>query len=37
MTFLSQIEPKSFKEAEKDESWIFAMQEELNQYKKSDV
>ena len=27
MAFLSQIEPKSFKEAEKDESWIVAMQE----------
>ena len=37
MAFLSQIEPKSFKEAEKDESWIFAMQEKLNQFERSDV
>ena len=35
--FLSQIEPKSFKETEKDESWIFVMQEELNQFERSDV
>ena len=37
MIFLSQIEPKSFKEAEKDESWIVIMQEELNQFERSDV
>ena len=37
MAFLSQIEPKRFNEAEKDESWIFAMQEELNQCERSDV
>ena len=30
-TFTPQIEPKSFKEAEHDESWINAMQEELGQ------
>ena len=27
--YISQIEPKSFKEAEHDKSWINAMQEEL--------
>ena len=27
--FISQIEPKSFADAENDESWIVAMQEEL--------
>ena len=37
MAFLFQIEPKSFKEAEKDKSWIVAMQEELNQFERSDV
>ena len=37
MDFLSQIEPKSFKEAKKDESWIATMQEELIQFEKSDV
>ena len=29
--FISQIKPKNFKEAEHDESWINAMQEELGQ------
>lgn len=29
LDFISQIEPKSFKEPEKDEYWIGAMQEEL--------
>ena len=37
MTFLSQIEPKSFKEVEKDESWIVAMKEDLTQFERSDV
>ena len=37
MAFLSQIEPKSFKEAKKVESWIVAMQEELKEFKRSDV
>ena len=37
MTFLSQIEPKSSKEAENDESWIITMQEELNQFERSDL
>lgn len=35
--FISQIEPKNFKDAENDENWILAMQEELNQFKRSDV
>ena len=30
-TYISQIELKSFKEAEHNESWINAMQEELGQ------
>jgi len=37
MAFLSQIEPKSVGEALKDESWIVAMQDELNQFTKSEV
>ena len=35
--FLSQVEPKSFVEAENDESWILAMQEELNQFERNKV
>ncbi|KAH9768815.1 Integrase catalytic domain-containing protein [Citrus sinensis] len=35
--FISQIEPKSFADAENDESWIMAMQEELNQFKRNNV
>jgi hypothetical protein len=35
--FLSAIEPKNISEALKDESWIIAMQEELNQFKANDV
>jgi hypothetical protein len=35
--FVSLIEPKNVKEALKDECWIEAMQEELNQFKRSDV
>ncbi|PKA63291.1 Retrovirus-related Pol polyprotein from transposon TNT 1-94 [Apostasia shenzhenica] len=35
--FISQIEPKSFEEAEKDEFWILAMQEELEQFSRNDV
>ncbi|GKF70209.1 hypothetical protein Tco_0203266, partial [Tanacetum coccineum] len=30
--FISTIEPKNVNEALKDESWIIAMQEELNQF-----
>ena len=35
--FLSQIEPKNFKEAEKDEGWMVAMQEELHQFERNNV
>jgi hypothetical protein len=35
--FVSTIEPKNINEALKDESWIMAMQEELNQFKTNDV
>ncbi|GJS28052.1 hypothetical protein Tco_0488672 [Tanacetum coccineum] len=35
--FISTIEPKSINEALKDESWIVAMQEELNQFVANDV
>lgn len=31
---LSYMESKKFKQAKKEESWIFTMQEELNQLKK---
>jgi len=35
--FVSKIEPKNVKEALTDEFWIEAMQEDLNQFKKSEV
>ncbi|GKC04348.1 hypothetical protein Tco_0995958, partial [Tanacetum coccineum] len=35
--FHSTIEPKNINEALKDESWVMAMQEELNQFKTNDV
>ncbi|GJW91621.1 retrovirus-related pol polyprotein from transposon TNT 1-94 [Tanacetum coccineum] len=35
--FISTIEPKIMNEALKDESWIIAMQEELNQFVANDV
>ena len=35
--FLSQIEPKNIGEAESDESWMLAMQEELNQFERNHV
>ncbi|GJV84218.1 retrovirus-related pol polyprotein from transposon TNT 1-94 [Tanacetum coccineum] len=35
--FISTIEPKDVKEALKDESWVVAMQEELNQFVAYDV
>ncbi|KAH9781517.1 hypothetical protein KPL71_008504 [Citrus sinensis] len=35
--FISQIEPKSFADAENDESWIMVMQEELNQFERNNV
>ena len=37
LPFLSQIEPKNIEEAEKDEHWILAMQEELNRFERNDV
>ena len=37
MLFISQIGPKSFADAEKDESWIMAMQKELNQFERNNV
>ena len=35
--YISQIEPKNFKEAEIDEHWINVMQEELCQFKRNKV
>ena len=35
--FLSQIEPKCIDEALKDDFWIIAMQEELNQFERNEV
>ncbi|KAH9724358.1 CCHC-type domain-containing protein [Citrus sinensis] len=35
--FIYQIKPKSFADAENDESWIMAMQEELNQFERNNV
>ncbi|KAH9704455.1 Integrase catalytic domain-containing protein [Citrus sinensis] len=35
--FIFQIEPKSFANAENDESWIMAMEEELNQFERNNV
>ncbi|GJS70450.1 retrovirus-related pol polyprotein from transposon TNT 1-94 [Tanacetum coccineum] len=35
--FISTIEPKNINEALKDENWVMAMQEELNQFKTNDV
>ena len=37
LAFVSQIEPKSLKDAENDEFWILAMQEELNQFERNKV
>ena len=34
---LSQIEPKKFEEANKDKSWVKAMNEELNQIEKNNT
>jgi len=36
-TFVSQIEPKSTDEALKDEKWVEAMHEELNQFARNEV
>ncbi|KAJ1685792.1 hypothetical protein LUZ63_017182 [Rhynchospora breviuscula] len=35
--FVSQLEPKSFKEANVDPNWIVAMQDELNQFERNQV
>ena len=37
LVFLSQIEPKNIHEAEFNEHWLLAMQEELNQFERSKV
>ena len=36
-TYISQLEPKNFKEAENEESQILAMQEELGQFERNKV
>ncbi|KAK8929033.1 hypothetical protein KSP39_PZI017713 [Platanthera zijinensis] len=36
-SFLSQVEPKKFDEANKDASWILAMQDELHQFEQCNV
>ena len=36
-TVISQIEPKSIEEALKDEKWVEAMHEELNQFARNEV
>ena len=37
LAFLSQIEPRNIVEAIKDESWVLAMQDELNQFERNKV
>lgn len=37
VSFISTIEPKNPKEASNDDSWILAMQEELNQFTRNEV
>ena len=37
VAFVSQYEPKNINEAEQDESWMMAMQEELNQFERNKV
>ena len=37
VAFISEMEPRKIEEALKDEGWILAMQEELNQFKRNDV
>ena len=37
VAFISTIEPKNPKEASTDDSWILAMQEELNQFTRNEV
>jgi len=36
-TFVSQVELKTIEEALKDEKWVAAMHEELNQFTRNDV
>ena len=36
MAFVSQVEPKSIKEALKDDKWVAAMHEELHQFTRND-
>ena len=37
LAFISQIQPKTIEEAELDPTWIIAMQEKLNQFKRNNV
>ena len=37
IAFISHIEPKNIIEAEGDSYWLFAMQEELNQFERNQV
>lgn len=37
MAFVSQIEPSKVDESLSDDQWIISMQEELNQFKRSQV
>ena len=37
LVFTSQIEPKNIKDVLIDENWMIAMQEELNQFERSEV
>ena len=36
-TYISQLEPKNFKEVKNEESWILAMQDELGQFERNKV
>ena len=37
LAFISQIEPRNINDALVDENWMIAMQEELNQFERSEV